>query len=70
MMISKELRESIKLSDMRAYQIARLADLHPSTLSQIMRGIVKIKKWDERVMRVGKVLGFEPEKCFSEEDEE
>jgi hypothetical protein len=43
-MLSKKLIAKVKLSPKRQYQIAHEADIHPSMLSQIMNGIVKVKK--------------------------
>lgn len=68
-MISKLFRTAVKISEMRAYQIAHKAGLHPSTLSQIICGIEKVKDGDSRVLKIGKVLGLKPEECFENSGE-
>ena len=66
-MISKKLKRAIRLSPHRNYKIARAAGVHPSTLSQILCGIVRVKNGDPRVIQIGKVLGLKPGECFEEE---
>ena len=68
-MISKKLIASIKLSSMPAYKIAQEAGLDPSTLSKMVCGIIKIKPGDNRTVRVGQILGVQPDKCFEKENE-
>ena len=74
-MISKELKAAVKLSNLKSYQIAQTAGLHPSTLSKIICGIEQVKENDDRVLRIGAVLGlpashcFEPTKHQTHEDE-
>lgn len=55
-MVSKELQAAVKLSDMKSYEIAHAANLHPSTLSRIVCGIEKVKNGDRRVLKVAAVL--------------
>ena len=64
MTISKELKEAVKLSDRRAYEIAHKARLHPSTLSKILNGIEDVRSGDPRVLRIAKVLGLKADQCF------
>ena len=66
-MISRRLRETVKLSDLRAYEIAHRAHLHPSTLSRILNGIEDVMPGDHRVLRIAKVLGLDAEECFEEQ---
>jgi transcriptional regulator with XRE-family HTH domain len=63
-MISRKLREAIKLSELKAYKIAQEADVHPTTLSRILNGIEEVKPGDTRVLRIAKVVGVEPQDCF------
>lgn len=63
-MISRRLREAVKLSDLRAYEIAHRASMHPSTLSRILIGIEDVRPGDPRVNRIAKVLRLRPEDCF------
>jgi transcriptional regulator with XRE-family HTH domain len=67
-MISRKLKEVVKLSDLRAYEIAHRAEMHPSTLSRILNGIEDVKPGDLRVLRIAKVIGLTPEECFEEID--
>jgi transcriptional regulator with XRE-family HTH domain len=69
-MISRRLRETVKLSDLKAYEIAHRANLHPSTLSRILNGIEDVKAGDLRVLRIAKVLGLKPDECFEELEHE
>jgi hypothetical protein len=62
-MISNKFRDAIKLNA-PAYQIARKARLHHSTLSKLLCGIDEVKPNDPRIIAVGKVLGLSAEECF------
>jgi hypothetical protein len=68
-MLSNEFITAVKLDSRRSYQIAHSANLHPSTLSQIINGISLVKPGDPRVLAVAKVLGLSPEECFDVQDE-
>jgi lambda repressor-like predicted transcriptional regulator len=63
-MLSKELAARIRLSPLRAYQIAQIAGLHPSTLSKLLNGIARPHPNDQRIVAVGRVLGLRPDECF------
>lgn len=65
-MISRKFREAIKLADLKAYEIAHEAGMHPSTLSRIVNGIDEVKPGDPRVIRIAKVLGLRQEDCFEQ----
>ena len=69
-MINQKLRNTVKLSDKKAYEIAHKAGLHPSTLSRIICGIEKVKPGDPRVIAIGRVLGFSKNECFEKNDQE
>ena len=69
-MISRKLIEAVKLSDLKSYEIAHRAQMHPSTLSRILNGIEEVMPGDPRVLRIAKVLGLSPEECFEEVVEE
>lgn len=66
MTVSEKLKRAVKLSPMRAYQIAHRCNLHPSTLSQIVNGIVYVKPGDPRVLRVAKVVGVSENEAFTQ----
>lgn len=63
-MVSQKLKRAVKLSTLKSYQIAHLANLHPSTLSRIICGIEIVKDGDPRVLAIGKVLGLTKQECF------
>uniref|UniRef100_A0A6M3XVX4 Uncharacterized protein n=1 Tax=viral metagenome TaxID=1070528 RepID=A0A6M3XVX4_9ZZZZ len=64
-LMSQELINAIKLSPQKAYKIAQEAGLDPCTLSKLMNGISFPKENDERVLRIGRIMGFSKDKCFS-----
>ena len=66
MEVSQEFKNAVKLSEMKAYQIAHEAGLHPSTLSRIVCGIERVKPGDPRVLRIAWVIGIAPENCFKQ----
>ncbi len=68
-MISQKLKAAIKLSSVPAYKIAQEAGLDPSTLSKMICGIIRIKPGDNRIVRVGQILGVQSEECFEKEGE-
>jgi len=63
-MISDDFKIAIKLSEEPAYKIAQRAGVDPNFLSKAMRGIIKVKPGDERVVRIGKFLGLDKSECF------
>lgn len=65
-MVSRKLIETVKLSDLRAYEIAHKAEIHPTTLSRILNGIEDVRPGDQRVLRTAKVLGLKSDECFVE----
>jgi transcriptional regulator with XRE-family HTH domain len=67
-MVSEKLRAAIKLGNIQAYKVAHEAGIDPSTLSKLICGIIKVKHGDERVIKIGKVLGLPPDECFQENE--
>ena len=65
-MVSRKLIEAVKLSDLKGYEIAHQAEMHPSTLSRILNGIEDVMPGDPRVLRIAKVVGLKPDECFEE----
>jgi len=63
-MVSKRFVAAVKLSPLKSYEISLLAGLHHTTLSKLVNGIERVKLGDQRVIRVGRVLGLSPEECF------
>ena len=69
MHISRKLISAVKLADRPAYKLAQEAGLDPNLLSKLIRGIVQPKPEDERIVRVGELLGLEPSECFDESEQ-
>lgn len=63
-MVSKTFIAAVKLNGRRAYKIAHLAGLPPTTLSKIINGIEGVKFGDRRVLAVGRVLGLKEDELF------
>ena len=51
----------------RQYQIAHDAGVHPVVLSSLVNDIRPVQPNDPRVIAIGRVVGVEPEDCFSTE---
>lgn len=68
-MVSTKFITAVKLAPKRMYQIAWDAEIHPSTLSQICNGIVRVEPGDPRVLAVADVLGLDPRECFETVEE-
>ena len=66
MRVSDEFKARVKLNDEPGYRIAQAANLDPSVLSKLLHGITRIKPMDERVIKVGRILGLSPKECFQE----
>jgi hypothetical protein len=64
MQVSDEFKVRVKLNDEPSYRIAQAAKLDPSVLSKLLHGITRIKPMDQRVIKVGKILGLSPQECF------
>ena len=67
MIMSEKLRVAIKLSPLRAYVIARDAEIKSSTLSKWINGIESIRPDDPRLARLAQVMGMSEEECFEAE---
>jgi transcriptional regulator with XRE-family HTH domain len=63
-MVSQKLKNAVKTNLEPAYKIAQKANLSQSMMSQLLNGIVDVKPGDERVIRIGKVLGLDESECF------
>lgn len=63
-MVSKKFIEAVKLDPRPQYKLAWEAKVNPVVLSQIITGYIKPGLGDERVIRIGKLLGLEPRDCF------
>jgi hypothetical protein len=63
-MVSKKFIAAVKLSSAPAYRLAQQAGIDSVTLSKLMRGIVRHKPDDHRIITVGALLGLKPSECF------
>ena len=63
-MVSNAFKIAIKLSEEPAYKIAQEAGVDPNFLSKVLRGIIQVKSGDERVVRIGRILGLKEAECF------
>lgn len=66
-MVNRKLIEAVKLHPMPQYKLAWQAGINPVVLSQIITGYIRPAKGDQRVIRIGEVLGFMPDECFTKE---
>lgn len=66
-MLSKKFRQAIKLSSTPAYRLAWEVGLHPNTLSKFLIGYLKPQIGDQRLLRVGKLLGLHQDEVFEVE---
>ena len=66
--ISTALRRALSTTPIRHYQLAALANLHPSTLSKLLHGGTKIREHDRRVLAIAKVVGVDPAEALEEQD--
>lgn len=64
--VSRQLLIELKMNDLPQYRIAQKAGIHPNLLSKLVNGAVPVQPNDERLVRVGKVLGLSPEEVFAE----
>lgn len=62
--VSKKLKDAVRTHEKPAFEIAYLAGLHPSTVSQLINELVRVNEDDERVTRIGEVVGVSPGECF------
>lgn len=70
MLVSKTLRDLIKLSPIPAYKLAlRVAKCHPTTFSKLLNGAERVRKNDPRILAVGERLGLAAKDCFVDEIE-
>ncbi len=66
-MLSTAFKEAVKRYPEPQWVIARAAKIHPATLSQLLTGYQLPQPKDERIIRVGEIVGVGPEDCFSNE---
>lgn len=64
MQISETFIIKLKLHKEPAYRIAQMAGVNPTTLSKLIHGAEPIRPDDDRLLRVGRILGLEPDQVF------
>lgn len=64
-MLSRRFIERLKLSDIPQYKIAIQAGINPCVLSKYVIGAQNPRLGDERLLRVGHILGLRPEEVFN-----
>jgi len=67
-MISRRFLAELKLHPEPAYRIAQQAGLNPTMLSKLIHGAEPICPADERILRVGRILGLAPEEVFDSKE--
>ena len=63
--LSIRFKVKVKLNEKPAYRLAQIAEVNPNDLYKLMSGISRVKPGDERIIRIGKLLGLSPDECFS-----
>ena len=64
MQISETFIIRLKLHKEPAYRIAQMAGVNPTTLSKLIHGAEPIRPDDDRILRVGRILGLAPDEVF------
>jgi hypothetical protein len=64
-MVSTTLRNAVRLSDQRVWQLARSISVHPTVVSKWLSGAQPPRRGDERVIALGAALGVAPDACFA-----
>jgi hypothetical protein len=54
----------------RQYELARRARVHPTILSALLNAAIPIRRGDERVVRIGEIVGVSAVDCFEDHDDE
>jgi hypothetical protein len=62
--LSKRLLHAVKTSGERQYRLAQKLNMHPSTLSCWVNGIVPVPVDDPRILELGALLGLAASECF------
>ena len=62
--LSRRFKIEVKLNEKPAYRLAQLAGINPNDLYKLMSGISQPKSNDQRIVKVGKLLGLSPKECF------
>ena len=71
--ISPTLRRAIRerrVDGEQQYKIAIRADVHPSLLSHILNGSIRLQPGDLRVLKIAAAVGVPPDEAFAEDEHE
>ena len=63
-MLSAKFLAALNGAALPKYRIARLAGCNPVTLWKLTSGFQEPRRDDERLIKVGKLLGLRPEEVF------
>jgi len=63
-MLSQKFIERLKLSETPQYKLAIRAGINPCVLSKIVIGAQTPRFGDERLIRIGKLLGLKPDEIY------
>ncbi|QQR80948.1 MAG: hypothetical protein IPJ69_02025 [Deltaproteobacteria bacterium] len=63
-MVSQKFQQALKLSEKPAYKLAWSVGIHPNTLSKLTTGYLRVKHGDERLIKIGSLLGLSPNEVF------
>lgn len=69
MKISRNFILALKMDPRPAYEICNFAKIDPSWLSKAIYGAVKLEGFEERVERIGGILGLSISECWEKEAE-
>ena len=67
--ISRKLYEAVKLAPLPQYEYAHTLGVNTATLSQIVNGILVTQIGDDRVIRLGELLGVPEDECYELQEE-
>ena len=62
--VSREFLIRLKLHSLPAYLVAQKAGISGTTLSKLINRIEPVRRGDDRVLAVGRILGLSPGDCF------
>ncbi len=65
--LSRRFVIEVKLNEKPAYRLAQMAEVNPNDLYKLMSGIAQVRQNDERVIKIGKLLGLNAGECFAQE---
>jgi hypothetical protein len=62
--VSEKFLVRLKLHQLPGYRIAQMAGINPVTLSKLINGIEPLRPDDERIRRVGSIIGLKDSEVF------